>query len=63
MLSPGILIAIDVTLLYLIMGPLVLFALYVLFDSLGQGKDEIPKEGSKTAKEDPTLWSDEEILL
>ncbi|SMC76357.1 hypothetical protein SAMN02746065_109130 [Desulfocicer vacuolatum DSM 3385] len=36
MLSPGILIAIDVTILYLVMGPLVLYGLYVLFDLLGQ---------------------------
>lgn len=60
MLSPGTLIAIDVTLLYLVMGPLVLYALYVLFDSLGQ-----PQEGplTPTVKKDPILWSDEDIVL
>ena len=61
MLSPGILIAIDVTLLYLVMGPLVLFGLYVLFDSLGR-KKEVPHPGPGKGKRDPALWSDEEIL-
>ncbi len=68
MLSPGMLIALDVTLLYLTMGPLVLYALYVLFDSLGQTKDPpldpvntIPIR--KMAKKDPALWSDEDVLL
>lgn len=30
--NPGFLIAVDLTLLYLIMGPLVLFGIYTLFD-------------------------------
>lgn len=60
MLSPGVLIAIDVTILYLFMSPLVLYALYVAFDSLGQQKDE---GAVKNAKKDPALWSDEEFLL
>jgi hypothetical protein len=63
MLSPGMLIAIDVTLLYLVMGPLVLYALYVLFDSLGQRKEEKLKPMGNIAKKDPALWSDEDILL
>ena len=54
------LIAIDVTLLYLVMGPLVLFALYVLFDSLGKKREGIPP--SKDRK-DPALWSDEDIRI
>jgi hypothetical protein len=63
MLSPGILIAIDVTILYLVMGPLVLYALYVAFDSLGQRKAGGSKPLGGTVKEDSALWSDEDIRL
>lgn len=35
-IGPGPLIAIDVFFLYIILGPLVLFAIYVLFDFLAQ---------------------------
>jgi len=63
MLSPGILIAIDVTLLYLVMGPLVLYALYVVFDSLGRRKGEKLKPTANIVKKDPALWPDEDILL
>ncbi|MBN1932746.1 MAG: hypothetical protein JW786_14170 [Desulfobacterales bacterium] len=63
MLSPGILIAIDVTLLYLIMAPLVLYALYVVFDSLGRRKNGNLKPTGNIAGKDPALWSDEDILL
>ena len=68
MLSPGMLIAIDVTILYLTMGPLVLYALYVIFDSLGQknnGKSALTNTMTmtKAAKKDPALWSDEDFIL
>lgn len=68
MLSPGMLIALDVTILYLTMGPLVLYALYVTFDSLGQKKDgkSSPMNAMaipKTAKKDPALWSDEDFII
>ena len=63
MLSPGILIAIDVALLYLVMGPLVLFGIYVLFDSLGRKREgELPRAGKK-GKKDPALWCGEDIPL
>ena len=72
MLGPGPLIAIDVILLYTIMAPLVLFAIYVLFDSLDQfNKDRFDKNkqgagpgtipGTKTDKKDPALLSDEDV--
>jgi len=35
-LGPGPLIAVDVFFLYTILGPLILFAIYVLFDSLNK---------------------------
>jgi hypothetical protein len=67
MLSPGMLIALDVTILYLTMGPLVLYALYVMFDSLSQKKDgnssPMNMKMTKTAKKDPALWSDEDFIL
>ena len=63
MLSPGILIAIDVTVLYLVMGPLVLYALYVVFDSFGQEKNGNMAGMEKPKEKDPALWSDEDISL
>ncbi|MFK5954008.1 MAG: hypothetical protein QM498_13180 [Desulfobacterium sp.] len=63
MLNTGMLIAIDVTILYLIMGPLVLYALYVVFDSLGQGKAEDMTGMKILKKRAPALWSDEDISL
>ncbi|MEA1969305.1 MAG: hypothetical protein U9N77_13950 [Thermodesulfobacteriota bacterium] len=71
MLSPGVLIAIDVTILYAVMGPLVLFGLYVVFDALGRKKDtsgeriEVYSQGRGPGadKKDPALVVDEDILL
>jgi hypothetical protein len=36
--SPGLLIAIDMISLYIILGPVVLFGFYVVFDNLGKSK-------------------------
>ncbi len=56
--GPGPLIAIDVILLYTILGPLVLFGIYVLFDSLDPtGKTKL----ETTINKDPALWTSEEI--
>jgi hypothetical protein len=63
MLSPGILIAIDVTLLYVVMGPLVLYGLYVVFDSLGQKKEGSSNTVDSNVGKDAALWSDEDIRL
>ncbi|WP_289021997.1 hypothetical protein [Desulfobacter postgatei] len=57
-MGTGPLIAINVMLLYIILGPVLLFAIYVLFDSLDPtGKT---KKGS-VPKKDPALWTGEEI--
>jgi hypothetical protein len=59
--NPGLLIAIDLTFLYLIMGPLVLAGIYVLFDYLvraGRSMDEKP--GTPRGK-DPVLWTGRDI--
>lgn len=57
MLGPGPLIAIDVILLYTILAPLVLFAIYVLFDYLGR---EGRKKNQTPEKKDPALWTKED---
>lgn len=62
MLSPGILIALDVTILYLVMTPLVLYALYVVFDSLGQHQEKNIKTSSANSAKDRSIWSDEGFI-
>lgn len=61
-MDPGHLIAIQVTVLYIILGPLVLLAIYVLFDTLANPKepDGNRQDGAATVK-DPALWTDEDI--
>jgi len=56
-MGPGPLIAIDVFLLYTILGPLVLFFIYLLFDSLS-GKKKVT---DNLVKKDPALWTSEDI--
>lgn len=63
MLSPGMLIALDVMILYLVMSPLVLFALYVLFDALGHHKKEDTLPLPAGTRKNSVLWSDEDCAL
>lgn len=61
-MDPGHLIAINVTLLYAILGPLVLFAIYVLFDSLSKpGDSDADWKNTAGDLKDPALWTDEDI--
>ena len=61
-MGPGPLIAIDVVLLYTILGPLVLFGIYVLFDSLNRpGKQGKNQQDKTLAKKDPALWTSEDV--
>ena len=54
----GPLIAIDVLLLYIILGPVVLLGIYVLFDSLDPtGKTKTDASPEK----DPALWTSEDV--
>lgn len=62
MLGPGPLIAIDVVLLYTILGPLVLFAIYVLFDSFDKSGEQVSQDATPL-KKDPALWTSEDIDL
>lgn len=45
--NPGFLIAVDVTLLYIILGPLLLFGVYVLFDRLAKGLVKVRHKAAK----------------
>lgn len=61
-MDAGHLIAINVVLLYLILGPLVLFAIYVLFDSLVRlGKPDIDPQKGVAEAQNPALWTEEEV--
>jgi hypothetical protein len=61
-MDAGHLIAINVVLLYAILGPLVLVAFYVLFDSLAKPDEpEGNRPGSKENRSDPALWTDDDI--
>ena len=61
-MDPGHLIAVNVTLLYTIFGPLVLCAIYVLFDMLSMSKNpEDQRLDAAADKEDPALWTEEDI--
>ena len=57
-MGPGPLIAIDVVLLYTILGPLVLFGIYVLFDSL-DAMGNTKQMGA--VQKDPALWTGEDL--
>lgn len=62
MLGLGPILAINVILLYTILGPLVLFAIYILFDFLGKPPDLNRSKNIKTLKKkDPALWTIDEI--
>ncbi len=56
-------IAIDVSFLYLVLGPLVVYGLYVLFDALGRKPETDLKPMDSITPKDPALWSDEDFLL
>jgi hypothetical protein len=62
--NPGVLIAIDLTFLYLIMGPLVLVGIYVLFDYF-IGVDYEARAEKKEAKnrmdKDPAFWTRKDV--
>jgi hypothetical protein len=59
-MGPAVLIAIDVLLLYALLGPLVLFAVFVLFDHLSLA-DRTGTPGTGDTK-DPALWSLQETI-
>ena len=61
-MDPGHLIAINLVLLYPILGPLFLFAIYVLFDSLAKsGRPDTTQQDNATDQKDPALWTNADI--
>lgn len=61
-MGPGPLIAIDVVLLYTILGPLVLFGIYVLFDVLSGTGSAVSKKTVNKSKEKPmALWTEQDL--
>ncbi len=60
--DPTILIATSVTLLYLLVGPLILLGIYVLFDSLSKPDSAPPGQRPDAAgNADPALWSSTQL--
>jgi len=59
-MDAGHLIAVNVVLLYTILGPLVLLALYVLFDTLAKRRPEGRRDSAVGIK-DPALWSEGDV--
>lgn len=63
-MDAGHLIALQVTLLYTLLSPLVLLAIYVLFDFLAQSGNTLsPQPTNATNANDRALWTDEDITL
>ncbi len=61
--DPGFLIAFDITLLYIILGPLLLFGVYVLFDRMARGSEKGVQQARKAdgKMKDPALWLDRDV--
>lgn len=61
-MDAGHLIALQVTLLYTLLSPLVLLAIYVLFDFLSQAGTTQPSRKMRAADANHrALWTDEDI--
>jgi hypothetical protein len=61
-MDAGHLIAINFTFLYIIFGPLVLFAIYVMFDYFAKLDEfEIGQSDHAPGVKDPALWTSEDI--
>ena len=62
--NPGVLIAIDLTFLYLIMGPLVLVGVYVLFDYFirdDSAEETAVRKKAHPLDQDPAFWTEKDI--
>ena len=58
-MEPAPLIAIDMLMLYTLLGPAVLFAVFVLFDAISWKNG--PGPGRPRSRKDPALWSTQDI--
>jgi hypothetical protein len=59
-MSAGSLIAINVLLLYTVLGPMVLLGIYTLFDFLGEQPPGIFSQDNSGVK-DPSLWIQKDL--
>lgn len=59
-MDAGHLIAIAVVSIYTTLGPLVLFAIYVLFDALA-GRRNHRKDIHEIGRKEPAMWSKNDI--
>jgi len=62
-MSPGFLLAGMLLALYCVLGPIIILALYTLFDKLGQAPEDerralLPKNKTRT---DPFLWKENDV--
>lgn len=55
--NTGVMIAMNVAVLYLVMGPVLLFAIYVLFDHAGKRKPALSEMQKGGKVKDPALWT------
>lgn len=59
-MSAGPLIAINVLLLYTVLGPMVLLGIYTLFDFLGEQAPGI-SDSAGSSPRDPALWTQKDL--
>ena len=60
-MDTGHIIAINLTLLYCILGPPVLFAVYVILDRLARGAGKQSLKKTDTRPNGPALWSTADV--
>jgi hypothetical protein len=58
-MSPAPLIALDMFLMYTLLGPVVLFAVHVMVDWIS--RETGPAPDTDLARKDPAVWSFQEI--
>ena len=58
-MGPAPLIAIDMFLMYTLLGPVILFAVHVMVDRIG--RETGPDPDRDFTRKDPALWSSREI--
>ena len=59
--SPGLLIAGGVLAIYVLIGQVILFAIYTLFDRLSQDRDPADRDKATFKDKDPALWTEQDV--
>jgi len=59
----GIILAVEIVAIYVIFGPVVLFAIYIIFDKLANRTPELSpvKNQGDEWEDDPALWTQEHV--